>query len=105
MVLDREIDMAKKETKYEWRVNKRDEHGDCIDIDFFDTYEEALAELWSTRMRSDIELTRIVGDEDNGIHYMEYATVTDGKLPEHYDEGGKVNKAHHAEVAKAHKAA
>jgi len=92
--------MAKKETKYEWRVNKRDEHGDCIDIDFFDTYAEALAE-----QGTDIELTRIVGDEDNGIHYMEYATVTNGKLPEHYDEGGKVNKAHHAEVARAHKAA
>jgi hypothetical protein len=90
--------MAKQQTNYEWRVNERDEHGDCADFDTFSTYAEALAQEGS-----DIELTRIVGDDDNGIHYMEYATVTDGKLPEYYDEGGKVNKAHHAEVARAHK--
>ena len=91
--------MAAKQTVYEWRVNQRDQNGDCLDFDTFNTYKEALAEAGT-----DIELTRIVGDEDGGIHYMEYATVTDAKLPEYYDEGGKVNKAHHAEVAKAHKA-
>ena len=89
--------MAAKQTTYEWRVNERDEHGDCIDFDTFDTYAEALASAGS-----DIELTRIVGDEDGGIHYMEYATVVDGKLPEYFDEGGRVNKAHHAEVARQH---
>ena len=98
--------MARQETTYEWRVNYRDEHGDCFDIDHFDNYADALNRLQQGEgENTDIELTRIVGDEDEGIHYMEYATVTDGKLPERYDEGGKVNKAHHAEVAKAHKAA
>lgn len=97
--------MARQQTNYEWRVNQRDEHGDCLDFDTFDTYAEALSALWSTPMRADIELTRIVGDDDNGIHYMEYASVVNGKLPEYFDEGGKVNKAHHAEVARAHKAA
>ena len=102
-----EIDMAKKETIYEWRVNYRDEHGDVYDIDFFDTYESALKRLQADADQgaADIELTKTVGDEDEGIHYRDYATVIDGKLPEYFDEGDKVNKAHHAEVARAHKAA
>jgi hypothetical protein len=94
--------VARQQTNYEWRVNQRDEYGDCVDFDTFSTYAEALYQVehggWGA---NEIELTRQVGDDDHGIHYMEYATVTDGKLPEYYDEGGKVNKAHHAEVARA----
>lgn len=96
--------MARKKTIYEWRVNYRDEHGDIDDMDFFDSYVEALKCLQreAERGATDIELSKIVGDELDGIHYKEYATVVDGKLPEYFDEGDKVNKAHHAEVARAH---
>tara|TARA_R100000353_G_scaffold176045_2_gene148491 strand:+ start:3434 stop:3730 length:297 start_codon:yes stop_codon:yes gene_type:complete len=98
--------MARQQTNYEWRVNQRDEHGDCVDFDTFSTYAEALHQVehgaWGA---NEIELTRQVGDDDNGLYYMEYATVVNGTLPEYFDEGGKVNKAHHAEVARAHKAA
>ena len=99
--------MARQQTEHEWRVNYRDEFGDIEDIDFFDTYVAALKRLRADADQgaTDIELTKTVGDEDEGIHYRDYATVIDGKLPEYFDEGDKVNKAHHAEVARAHKAA
>ena len=100
--------MARKETIYEWRVNYRDEHGDCDNIDFFDTYKEALRILRRDAYEgaTDIELCRVEGDQDDGVHDIHYATVEDGKLPEFFDYCSiRVNKAHHAEVARAHKAA
>lgn len=96
--------MARAKTTYEWRLNYRDDCGGIEDIDFFDTYKEALDRWSKDEGASDIELTKVVGDEDDGIHYMEYATVMDGELPQRFDEGSKVNKCHHDEVAKAHKA-
>ena len=89
---------------YEWRLNRRDEHGDIEDINFFDHYADAANELhvrndcgWS-----DIELTRVLGNDDDGILDREYAPVINGRLPERFDEGCKVNKAHHREVERWH---
>lgn len=90
---------------YEWRVNQVDEHGDINDIYFFDTYAEA-ANFMCLEGFQNIELTKIIGNDDDGIVDRTYATVDFDlwELPEAFDDGSKIPANKRAEVRKWHKA-
>jgi len=95
----------RNKTTYEWRVNQVDEHGDINDIAFFDTYAEA-ANFMCLFDYQEIELTRTVDNDDEGIVQRDYATVDfkHWELPETFDHSAiKVPAAKKAEVRKWHK--
>ena len=95
----------RSKTTYEWRVNQVDEHGDINDIAFYDTYAEAANCLYLFDFQ-EIELTRTVGNDDEGIIQRDYATVDikHWELPETFDGSTiKVPAAKKAEVRRWHK--
>ena len=91
-------------TTYEWRVNQVDEHGDINNINFFDTYAEA-ANFMCLEDYQEIELTKIIGNNDDGIVDRAYAAVDFDlwELPETFDDGSKIPAAKRTEVRKWHK--
>lgn len=95
----------RNKTTYEWRVNQVDEHGDINDINFFDTYAEAANFMCLEDFQS-IELTKVIGNDDNGIVDRAYATVDFDlwELPETFDDGSKIPAPKRADVRRWHKA-
>lgn len=86
---------------YEWTVETVDEHGDITDTCAWDSYAEAQKRAALERAsgtRVEIALTRIVGDEIEGLQDRQYAYLEGGKLPERFDGGAKVPRRFHREV-------
>lgn len=105
--------MTRDKITYEWAVESCDEHGDNIAVNHADSYAEAL------RIRDseapdydhvDIALTRIEGNDDDGINWRGYAYVRDGALESCFstyhpegipaNDGPDVPKRFHEEVAR-----
>lgn len=111
--------MARDRTTYEWHVECRDEHGDANNIDFADTFAEALAsqKAWASDpdyAKIEIALVRTEGNELDGINWRGYAYVqADGTLEERFstfheetgpaNDGPDVPQRFHKEVQAARK--
>ena len=91
-------------TNYEWTWEACDESGDITDCDSFDSYAECRE---ASPIGAEIALVRRVGNDDEGELDKSYAychpsvTGTGLELPERFDDGCKVPKKYHAEIARA----
>jgi len=77
--------------RYEWRVNWMDSYGDIQDVEFLESYKEALREVADGGPEGDfytpqIELCRCEGNDEDGLSDLQYAQVQDGVLGEHWND-------------------
>jgi hypothetical protein len=86
--------MAKDKLTYEWAIETLDSNGDIYDVDHSETFPTDIPE------NADVALTRIIGNDQDGIKHRQYAYLADGKLPETFENGVRVPKRFHVEVAK-----
>lgn len=110
--------MARDKVSYEWRIECQDEYGDVQDVQFADSYAEALAaqaEEVGEWAKVEIALSRTEGNDDDGINWRGYAYARDGRIEPIFSsyhgagpnedqpacDGPDVPKRFHAEVAKA----
>jgi hypothetical protein len=80
---------TKYETKYEWVVEEFDKHDDIVDINGYDTFDEAAAHAAGAPMHR-IVLVRNVGNDDEGLVDRQWAYLSDGltgTLPDNFDDG------------------
>lgn len=78
---------------YEWTVECIGEHGDIVDLDFYDDPDamlEAVVKSLEVHTRVDFGLIKYIGIEGEGVVERGYAYVTDGNLPTEFDNGHKV---------------
>lgn len=74
-------------TQYEWIAEILDEHEDVVET----RGAETLRELAPTR-EEQVALCKSVGDELSGLGYRTWAYLTNGKVPEVFDDGTPVPK-------------
>lgn len=82
--------MIRDKTSYEWAVECLDEHGDIFDVDHADTFAEAMARKAMKEpdvAKVEIALTRIVGNDDDGIIGRGYSYYRDGRLEPSFSDG------------------
>jgi hypothetical protein len=84
--------MAKDKLTYEWAIETLDSNGDIYDVDHSETFPTDIPE------NADVALTRIIGNDQDGIKHRQYAYLADGKLPETFENGVRVPKRFHVEV-------
>ena len=86
--------MAKDKLTYEWVIESLDSNGDIDDVDHSETFPSDIPE------NADVALTRIIGNNRDGIKHRQYAYLADGKLPKTFENGVQVPKRFHVEVAR-----
>lgn len=75
---------------YEWAIEGEDDDGDIQDVDHADTFAEALvrqAALAPKWPKVNIALTRISGNDFDGINERGYSYYRDGKLEPNFSDG------------------
>ena len=79
---------------YEWVVEDNDVYDDIVDLFHCDTMEEAIEFVKNNIPihHYDVALTRLEGNNDDGLIDRQYAYLLNGKLPEEFDNGTKVPK-------------
>ena len=95
--------MAARITSYEWAVEMTDDDsGDILDVSFWDTYWQALANASlppEPGCHAVIALVRNVHYKADGdLIDKSYAYLKDGRLPVEFDDGLPVPQRFHAEV-------
>ena len=93
-----------RRVSYEWDLEEVDEYGDIVDHHWCDKCPGL-----PTEPNLELVLIRdvhrgLAGDDFNmsaDLEHRSWAYVRDGKLPEFFDDGEKVPKRFHAELAKA----
>lgn len=95
----------KSEIRYEWTVEFIDEHGDIVDSEFWDTYEQAMSHaIPDAGCTVDIGVVRDRSTDEEGQVCRSWAYLEDGKLPEYFENAygrqiAKVPAKFHNEVA------
>jgi hypothetical protein len=89
---------------YEWIVEEVDAHGDIIDTSAFPTAAQALGyarHAPGAGWHWEIGLTRNVGDDDVGLQDRQWAYISEGKLPTHFDGGASIPHRFRRELQQA----
>lgn len=89
---------------YEWVFEDYDVYGDIIDPMFGDTLADVVQYAPGNGDSYRVALTRIEGNDDDGLLVREYAYLKNGKLPIEFEDGYQIPKKYHKEVAKWAKA-
>jgi len=79
--------MDKVKTTYEWCIETRDEWGDMIENSFYDELSEI-----KKPFDGELVLVRDKRIEAGDLEDRQWAYLEDGKLPDEFDQGGKIPK-------------